>query len=105
MANARLSLGKPSGFVIKHIDTQKVLTHFIAEETVVENRKHPGLQDGLECCLDGQTVTMLTSGASFERNGDLLTVRHGNFSAVICMRSALDVLFEDIIHTSSYWAS
>ena len=66
---------------------------------------HPGLQDGLECCLDGQTVTMLTSGASFTRNGDLLTVRHGNVSAVVSCHQVLTVLFEDAIHTSSYWAS
>ena len=90
MANATVSYVRGSDLVV--IEAPRDRTWFNDDATVVGDLRLPCLLVGLECCLDGQTVTMLTNGTSFERNGDLLTVRDGTFSAVVSRVQAIGAL-------------
>lgn len=75
------------------IEAPEGRTLFNDDETVVGGLILPCLLIGLECCFDGETLTLKhSSDVTFTRTGDLLTVRDGGFSAVVSYQQALDAL-------------
>ena len=92
MANATVSYVFQSGLVV--IEAPKGRTWFNDDATVVGDRRLPCLLIGLECCLDRETLTLKHGGGviTFTRNGDLLTVSDGDFSAVVSRVQAIGAL-------------
>ena len=92
MANATVSYVFQSGLVVINAPGER--TWFNDYETVIGDLRLPCLLVGLECCLDGQRLTLKHGGGviTFTRNGDLLTVTDGGFSAVVSYPQAIGAL-------------